>query len=212
MSAQLRTFAFLILLASMKALSTTSVPANEQSTTKRVPDEWETQEAIWLQWPGKWEKAHETAFVQISAVIAKYEKLHIHYSSDKIREDARLAISMVGGDPDYGNIVWNAIVSDSFWTQDNGPVYVVDDSQLRVKNWTFDAWGGAFGIDIPYDLDNRVPEKIGAYLGLSVDTIDIVHERSNLEFHGVDTVMPNWSVLGDPRRNPGHTTNQAAVD
>ena len=26
---------------------------------RRVPAEWEPQEAIWLQWPGEWEKTYE---------------------------------------------------------------------------------------------------------------------------------------------------------
>ena len=26
-------------------------------SARRVPAEWEPQEAIWLQWPGRWEKA-----------------------------------------------------------------------------------------------------------------------------------------------------------
>ena len=28
---------------------------------RRVPAEWEPQEAIWLQWPGEWEKTYEEA-------------------------------------------------------------------------------------------------------------------------------------------------------
>ena len=30
--------------------------------TKRVPAEWEPQEAIWIQWPGYWEKDYEMTF------------------------------------------------------------------------------------------------------------------------------------------------------
>jgi agmatine/peptidylarginine deiminase len=29
---------------------------SSKSSLKRVPAEWEPQEAIWLQWPGRWEK------------------------------------------------------------------------------------------------------------------------------------------------------------
>ena len=33
--------------------------ANEfNHKTKRVPAEWEPQEAIWMQWPGFWEKSY----------------------------------------------------------------------------------------------------------------------------------------------------------
>ena len=37
-----------------------------QSSLKRVPAEWEPQEAIWLQWPGRWEKDYEEAIAKLS--------------------------------------------------------------------------------------------------------------------------------------------------
>ena len=212
MSVLLRIGVSLGLLLVMTLAKAGSLSAGEASLTKRVPAEWEPQEAIWLQWPGRWEKAHETAFAKMSTVIAEYQTLHILYSSRRIKEDAETAISKVGGDPDHANIVWHAIANDSAWMRDNGPVYVVDNGEMRIQNWAFDAWGGAFGADIPYDLDNNVPAEVGAYLDLPVDTIDIVHERGNLEFNGVDTVILNWSTLGDPRRNPGYTKEQAEAD
>ena len=42
--------------------------------------------------------------------------------------------------------------------------------------------------------------------------IDIVHERGNLEFNGVDTVILNWSVIGDSRRNQGYSKARAITD
>ena len=37
---------------------------DQQSTPDlRVPAEWEPQEAIWMQWPGYWEKDYEITFV-----------------------------------------------------------------------------------------------------------------------------------------------------
>jgi agmatine deiminase len=186
--------------------------AGEQSMSKRVPAEWEPQAAIWLQWPGPNEKAHETAFARMATVIVAYERLHILHYSTKIRDDARAAITGVGGDPDHANMVWHQIANDSAWMRDNGPVYVVGGGEMRVQNWAFNAWGGAFGATVPYRYDNRVPAKVGAYLDLPVDDIDIVHERGNLEFNGVDTVILNWSTLGDPARNPGYTRDQADAD
>ena len=181
-------------------------------SVRRVPAEWEPQEAIWLQWPGRWEKSHETAFARMSSVIARYETLHILYASPKIRADARTAIRREGGDPDHPRIVWRAIANDNAWMRDNGPVYVVEDGRLRVQNWTFDAWGGAFGADVPYRLDDQVPARVAEAAGLPVEHVALVHERGNLEFNGVDTVMLNWSVIGDPRRNRDYTREQAEAD
>ena len=179
---------------------------------RRVPAEWEPQEALWLQWPGRWEKSHETAFARMTNVIVRYETLHILHASAKVMADARAAIAREGGDPDHPNIVWHAIANDNAWMRDNGPVYVVEDGRLRVQSWTFNAWGGAFGADVPYRLDDQVPAKVADTMSLPVDFVDIVHERGNLEFNGVDTVVVNWSVMGDPRRNASYTREQAEAD
>ena len=199
----------LFLIASVVSAGADHVKAD---SVRRVPAEWELQEAIWLQWPGRWEKSHETAFALISNVIARYEKLHILHASTKIEADARAAIAREGGDPDHPNIVWHAIANDNAWMRDNGPVYVIEDGRLRIQNWSFDAWGGAFGADVPYRLDDRVPARVAEAAGLPVEHVDIVHERGNLEFNGVDTLILNWSVIGDPRRNRGYTRERAESD
>ncbi len=178
----------------------------------RVPAEWEPQEAIWLQWPERFEKAHQPAFAQITNVIVQYQKLHILCDNHTLRNAARAAIRAAGGNPDDDNITWHLIANDNAWMRDNGPLYVVQDGQMRIQNWQFDAWGGAFGDAVAYRKDNAVPVAIGAYLNMPVDTIDIVHERGNLEFNGKDTVILNWSTIGDPRRNPLYTRNEAIAD
>ena len=96
--------------------------------------------------------------------------------------------------------------------RDNGPVYVVNENELRIQNWEFNAWGGAFGSNVPFNYDNKVPVKIGTILDLPVDYVNIVHERGNLEFNGVDAVIVNWSTIGDPNRNLNYNKQQAERD
>ena len=189
-----------------------SISSVSASQDIRVPAEWELQEAIWLQWPGPYEKAHEEAFARMSAVIVQYQKLHVLCNSERTKKQAQDAISKTGTNPDHENIVWHILPNDNAWMRDNGPVYVVSDGEMRIQNWKFNAWGGAFGLNFPYSRDDEVPIRIGEYLKMPVDTIEIVHERGNLEFNGVDTVIANWSVLGDPNRNPGYTSDQAESD
>ena len=180
--------------------------------TQRVPAEWEPQEAIWMQWPGYWEKDYEITFAKMADIISRYEKLHILYKTDKIYANAQKAISDIGGNPKNTNIFWHKVPYNNAWMRDNGPVYVFNDNELRIQNWNFDAWGGAFGSDIPFNLDNTVPDKVGAILDMPVDHIDIVHERGNLEFNGLDTVILNWSTISDPRRNLNYNKQQAELD
>jgi len=65
--------AIIVLTMQAEATSITS----EKSQSKRVPAEWEAQEAIWLQWPGRYEKSYEPAFAEISKIVAGYQKLHV---------------------------------------------------------------------------------------------------------------------------------------
>ncbi len=185
---------------------------SESQSAKRVPAEWEPQEAVWLQWPGDFERVFQPAFAQMAAIICRYEKLNIVFDSSTDRNQARTAIENAGANPDHENIYWLQIPNDSAWMRDNGPVYVVEDGELRIQSWEFNAWGGAFGSHIPYDQDNRVPSLIGEQFDIPVEVIDIVHERGNLEFNGVDSVLLNWSTIGDPARNPGYTRAQAEQD
>jgi len=206
---QIRTFTAVALVFAV--ICGFAAPEQAQAQ-RRIPAEWEEQEAVWLQWPGRYEKSLEEAFAKMTAVIIQYQKLHILHDTNNIRRQARSAILKAGGDPDHHNIVWHLIRNDSAWMRDNGPIFIVDKGEMRVQNWEFDAWGGAFGADIPYGRDNKVPQAVGEYLGLPVDHINIVHERGNLEFNGVDTVMLNWSTIGDEQRNPGYSKIQAEAD
>ena len=201
---------FITLLISV--ISTNSQANEDTNKIKRVPAEWEPQEAIWIQWPGYWEKDYEMTFAKITNIVSRYEKIHILYHSDPIYLDAQKALRDIEADPKNENIHWHKVANDNAWMRDNGPVYVLSDNGLRIQNWNFNAWGGAFGSDISFNLDNEVPDKVGAILNMPVDNIDIVHERGNLEFNGLDTVILNWSTIGDPSRNLNYNKKQAELD
>ena len=201
---------FITLLISVMSINSQANEVLHQS--KRVPAEWEPQEAIWMQWPGFLEKDYEITFANIADIVSRYEKLHILYHSDQIYSDAQKALRNVKADPQNKNIHWHEVPNDNAWMRDNGPIYVLNGQELRIQNWNFNAWGGAFGHDVTFNLDNTVPDKVGEILKMPVDQIDIVHERGNLEFNGSDTVLLNWSTLGDPSRNLNYKKQQAERD
>ena len=115
---------FVTLLISVMSINT---QANEiTNNTKRVPAEWEPQEAIWMQWPGYWEKDYEITFAKIASIVARYEKIHILYDSKQTYEDAKKAIRDIEVDPENKNIHWHEVPNDNAWMRDNGPVYVLN--------------------------------------------------------------------------------------
>ena len=191
---------------------TSAAAGDSAKSQKRVPAEWEPQAAIWLQWPGRYERVYEPAFAAMAEVITRYQLLHILCDSQRICERAKAEVASAGLNSDNANLTWHMIPNDSAWMRDNGPVYVIEDNAMRIQDWSFNAWGGAFGKDIPFQKDNRVPGQVAEYLKIPIDTVDIVHERGNLEFNGRDAVILNWSTLGDPDRNSGYTRDQARQD
>ena len=56
---------------------------------------------------------------------------------------------------------------------------------------------------------DAVPGAVAEILGLPLETVDMIHERGDLEFNGLDTVVVNWSVVGD--RNPTMSREQATA-
>jgi agmatine deiminase len=195
-----------ILLA---VLISSAMPSVSLAQIRRVPAEFEPQAAVWLQWPGNFESMYEPAYAEITNVIVQFQTLYILYDGNGIKNQARAAITTAGGNPDHDKIVWLQIANENAWMRDNGPVYVVQDGAMRIQDWEFDAWGGAFG-EFPYADDDDVPIEVGAELGFPVDPVSIVHERGNLEFNGVDTVILNWSVIGNSNRGNGYPNKAAA--
>lgn len=180
--------------------------------TRRVPAEWEPQEAIWIQWPGPWEKSYERAFATFSCIILQYQKLHLLYQSENVRVNAATALKKQGCTPSHQSLTWHHVPYDSSWMRDNGPIFLEEGSEIRAQDWGFNAWGGRFGSDIPYYLDDKVPEHVAGYLDMPLETVPIVHERGNLEFNGAGALIVNWSALGDSARNGRYTKQQAESD
>ena len=121
-----------LLVLSLITIAENTIPALDQSTPtiasnedidaaswRRVPAEWEPQEAIWLQWPGPWEKAYEEAFAAFSCIIIQYERLHVLYQSTQVLSDAMTSLVKAGCDPDHELITWHGIPNDSAWMRDN---------------------------------------------------------------------------------------------
>lgn len=109
----------------------------------RVPAEWETHAATWMQWPGQWEESMRPAFAEIIKVVQAYEPVHLLTSSETERAEAGQFLADRGVPAD--NITWHIVPVDNSWMRDNGPIYVTDGNKIWIQNWKFDAWGGNFG-------------------------------------------------------------------
>ncbi|MCP4804430.1 MAG: agmatine deiminase family protein [Proteobacteria bacterium] len=172
---------------------------------RRMPAEWEEQEAVWLQWPQSWEGARiEPTFTNIVTSIAEFEDVVVVVNSAGLEQDAREALA----DVDSARLRFKVIPNDSSWMRDDGPRYLENEGELVLQNWAFDGWGGGFG-NVPYDKDNAVPDAVAELLDLPLEQVSLVHERGDLEVNGLDTAMVNWSVVG--QRNPQLSQDEAVA-
>lgn len=122
----------------------------------------------WFERIGRFEQTYVTAYAEIANVVVQYQPLRILHHNNNIKNQARAAITAAGGDPDDPNITYIPIAINSAWMRDKEPVYVVEDGEMRIQDWGFDARGGAFG-NFLYGADDAVPIEVGAYLGMPAD-------------------------------------------
>ena len=66
-------------------------------------------------------------------------------------------------------------------------------------DWGYNAWGGKYP---PYDLDDIIPSRIGAELGIPVFHPGIVMEGGALDVNGEGTLLTTEACLLNPNRNP----------
>ncbi|WP_309387858.1 agmatine deiminase family protein [Cerasicoccus frondis] len=172
---------------------------------RRMPAEWEPQVALWLSWPVSthiWPQKHEAVaekFAGIAAAASRYQRVNINAAEEAhvfIRNHLR-----------HAGAVWENVwlydhPTNDVWCRDHGPIFVKEDGQVRVTNWTFNAWGGKFE---PWDLDNAAPPLMAAAQDLPCDTYDLILEGGAIEVNGAGVMLTTDPVLLNPNRNVGVT-------
>ena len=175
--------------------SDTSVCDGSIGPDIRIPAEWEAQEAVWLQWPLQFEHWMRPEMAATIASIQIYEDVHLIVQNEQDQSQAETQIQNHGGN--LLNVSFHIQPHNNAWLRDNGPLYVEQDGSLIIHDMGFDSWGGLVE---DYEEDDIIPSIMGQWLNLTVDTIDFIMERGNLEFNGTGTLLTNWDCW--EARNP----------
>ena len=95
------------------------------------------------------------------------------------------------------------IPTNDAWCRDHGPIFVqrthAGRREQAIVDWDYNAWGGKYP---PFDLDDVVPARIGAELGLPVFEPGIVLEGGSIDVNGRGTLLTTEACLLNPNRNP----------
>jgi agmatine deiminase len=172
-----------------------------------MPPEWSPQEAVWLSWPvddpRHWGGAKRdlmwAKFAEIAAAITRHEPVRInapaadHAAIHAVCNRAKAVPERVGLFDHPHNDVW---------CRDHGPIFVKHrvTGEVAVTDWEFNAWGGKFP---PWDLDNAIPPRIAAALGMRLFKGGMVLEGGAIEVNGAGQLLTTEAVLLNSNRNPG---------
>lgn len=168
---------------------------------KRLPAEWEPQDAVLICWPHEktdWAphlNEAEAVFMDIAEAVARFEKL-IVVVPDKECVRTKLAARGVN----MKNVALYEIESDDTWARDFGPITVYEDGNPALLDFTFTGWGGKFEAG----LDNQITAKLhaaGAFGDTPLRTVDLILEGGSIESDGKDTLLTTAECLLNPNRN-----------
>lgn len=170
-----------------------------------MPAEWTKQTAIWLSWPvddsrhwgGEKRDIIHAKFAEVAATISHTQTVRINAPG---ASHQAIATACNRAKADLANIQLYDHPNNDVWCRDHGPIFVKNAAdEISVTDWEFNAWGGKFG---PWDLDNAIPERIAAALGLSLFKGGMILEGGAIEVNGHGQLLTTEAVLLNPNRNP----------
>jgi agmatine deiminase len=176
------------------------------------PAEYASHEATWLSWPHKeasWPGKIQTIYgpyCKFIGHVAAGEAVRIMVRDRSMEEFATSCLEKEK--VALQNITFHHFPTNDAWCRDHGPAFLINpaaDQKKVVVNWNYNAWGDKYP---PYDLDNRIPERIANYLGLPYVSPGIVMEGGSVDFNGKGTLLTTTSCLLNPNRNPHLSRSQ----
>lgn len=178
-------------------------PGTPAALGYRMPAEWEPHAGTWLSWPHKVDTwpgklaAIPPVWVEMVRALSPGEHVHI-----LVKEPAPVAALLQEAGVDRSSVTLHDVPTDDAWTRDHGPIFVTRrgrHASLAVVDWRFNSWGGKYP---PWDLDDRVPERVAARLAVPLFSPGIVLEGGSIDVNGRGTLLTTESCLLNPNRNP----------
>jgi agmatine deiminase len=171
----------------------------------RMPAEWEPQAAVWLSWPHNYAtwpgrfRPVPYAFAKFVTQISRFEDVRLNCAA-RLQPRARRLCAAAGAD--MARVFFYEHPTNDAWCRDHGPIFVRNDrtGAVAVTDWAYNAWGGKYP---PYGLDDRIPSRIAARLGLRRFVNRMILEGGSIDVNGRGLLLTSEQCLLNPNRNPG---------
>ncbi|NOQ42398.1 MAG: agmatine deiminase [Desulfuromusa sp.] len=172
------------------------------TNTRRLPAEWEPQDAILLAWPHEhtdWQPILNqvtAVYIELIHQISRFETVIIIAPElNVVRE------TLEKTDIDFTRIFLHQIDTNDTWTRDFGPLIVYDNNRPQLLDFNFNGWGLRF----PADKDNQATRLLhgtGIFKGVERHSSDLILEGGSIESDGSGTLLTTSTCLLNPNRNP----------
>jgi agmatine deiminase len=169
-----------------------------------MPAEWEPHAATWLSWPDNpalWPGHFESVgpkFAEFASAISRFEPVCINCARSR-QPLARRQLNEARAD--LSVITFHDHPTNDVWCRDHGPIFVRNDAtgEVAVTDWQFRGWGGKFEAA----LDNAIPARIAAALGMRCFASSLELEGGGIEVNGVGQLLTTESVQHHSNRATG---------
>lgn len=183
----------------------------KDSSTYRLPAEWEPHEAIWLAWPHdiisfpNLPNVQEAIATMIKAISAS-ERVELLVTDKAMEARTKKKLQQIG--VDLEKVTFHLTTYMNAWMRDCGPLFVKNQQQqLIMTQWIFNAWGEKFPDLL---VDGKIPEEMEQWLDIPLEKTDLVLEGGAIDVNGQGVCLTTEQCLLNPNRNPGK--NKAQIE
>ena len=170
-----------------------------------MPAEWAPHQATWISWPhkheswpGKFEPV-EPVMARAVAALSRSETVRINVLHQRHQEHVQ---ELLEGQVAPGRVVFHQFPTNDAWCRDHGAIFVTrvnGPEHALALDFRFNAWGGKYP---PFDLDDAIPSKMAAALGVRSYPVDMVLEGGSIDVNGSGALLTTEQCLLHPNRNP----------
>ncbi len=169
---------------------------------RRLPAEWEPQEAVLLGWPHEATDWADTLnlvlpiFIRIAKEITRFEAVII-----PTPDPDAVYTQLVAAEANMNRICICAIPTNDTWARDFGPITVYQDGKPILLDYGFNGWGLKFRACDDNQITSRL-QRVGAFGDRIREIPGLVLEGGSLESDGADTLLTTSACLLEANRNP----------
>lgn len=179
--------------------------------SRRLPAEWEAQQAVLLTWPrADGDFAHhyaavEANFIELARQIARFQPVWI--STEQPAATLQSRLQAAGIDEQHLKVL--TVANDDVWVRDHGPITVFDSGQRRHLDFRFNGWGGKFAAASDDALTRAWAEQDA--WPAPVESVDWILEGGAIDTDGEGSLLTTEHCVLSNTRNGGRREDFEAM-